>query len=445
MTPQIDMLRPCHWESRAELQLAESVVAPGGASEILRRPRQKNAALRKRKAVATDEDSVETASRGGDPSQAYMEGTLQQKRRCRRVLERVVRNLKLLTSAQRRKFVEGALSHPQRLALRQFMERQRLKQDQAVETLAQCAQLAATQLDENPRRAAVQRLVLGQDHASNAELEPSRGLGCHVKGGHRFYFASLAIDWLVLRSKSRRCKSEALAHLRFLRAIRHHVQAGQGSFEQRVRHAVQVVLQDTAAQQPHEYSKLVSDITLTVRVAASFWVGCDLHTPAYTLAELEGLLSAWRALRLARGTPGMGGRGTLSHMTPQQATETWTRTRGAYLSICASRGRCVRQVTARLVAMEALRAAKVEKWRQQREVAALSQLDMLVARWPGRHTAPCAASPAGATRAHASRRGRLRTERPAGLTRPRCVAPSRSIAGSSFRGVHPAGEEIMQG
>lgn len=252
----------------------------------------------------------------------------------------------------------------------------------------------------------------------------SRGIAHSIKGGIRFYYASMCFDSLILRCRATRCYEEAEEQHAALLAIQQHAMCwSERPFEARMRSAVEAVLEERK-----ERGDLDIGLTCCVRVAATWWLGRDLLTPLRPATGLEEVLCEWRRLRLARGRPKVGGAGLLYQHPLHEIGVMWEKLRKEYLSICANLGTDVRAVASRLdkwtkarephrhqqtlrwetykarrarralqrekaeersaaraVAIEArqLKAMHLQKQAEEsREVAVLGKLEQLLSRWP---------------------------------------------------------------
>mmetsp|Transcript_89666 Transcript_89666/g.171863 ORF Transcript_89666/g.171863 Transcript_89666/m.171863 type:complete len:458 (-) Transcript_89666:138-1511(-) len=253
----------------------------------------------------------------------------------------------------------------------------------------------------------------------------NRGIGTQIKGGVKMYFASLGIDSLVFRCKSRPDREEAVRHLSLLREVRQGISTETpGDFEASVQKAL-----DKALAKQKLGDNMDLGLKICVRVAASWWVGHDLHTPTHGPEEIGSVLAAWRRLRAARGRAHIGGRGILFRHTLSEINSMWTRIREEYLSTWVARGACVQKMSMRLDDLALARAphrlrqvehfeascaarqrrsaacsarrknrerravARLEKQRLRvqrkaamREAKALCALENLIQRWPSRYS-----------------------------------------------------------
>ncbi|CAJ1435258.1 unnamed protein product [Effrenium voratum] len=165
------------------------------------------------------------------------------------------------------------------------------------------------------------------------ECKPRRvpkGLSSKRIRGLSYFFASVGCESLIFRTKAVRSRAEAVSHLEALQRFKCAVHEGRGSLEDRVRAAAGSLMEHQKA----------AGLQISVRSATQHWLGRDLHTPAWRLAELDLALDARRRLQAARGTVLVGGAGLLYQCSVSEATTLWARLRKVYLEVCASVPHC---------------------------------------------------------------------------------------------------------
>eukprot|EP00929_Paragymnodinium_shiwhaense_P119730 TRINITY_DN9162_c0_g1_i2.p1 TRINITY_DN9162_c0_g1~~TRINITY_DN9162_c0_g1_i2.p1 ORF type:complete len:508 (-),score=116.55 TRINITY_DN9162_c0_g1_i2:247-1770(-) len=150
------------------------------------------------------------------------------------------------------------------------------------------------------RRGAAGRCEASQKKDANSHCEEAqRGLLCNVSPstGVRYYNALISIGMLRLASRKCRDREVALRHHEALRAIRLKVAQMAGTFEARVRRAIDEVTRD------HGLCLKELGLRLSVSFWAHRWVAQPLRTPSIPAEDEQGLskaLRAWRSLHDAR-------------------------------------------------------------------------------------------------------------------------------------------------
>lgn len=244
-------------------------------------------------------------------------------------------------------------------------------------------------------------------------------LSSHTKGNAKLYYATVGIDSLVLRCKSRADIQEVTEHQTSLQKIKCRITSRVGDFEARVIEAVSDIEEDRRRSGFSDWG-----LTVSVRVAATWWLGKDLTTPARTSQDIGVALSEWRKFREIRGSPRRGGKGILYHHSLHTISSMWSQLRHVYLNSCGSKGADIKKLSAKLDAKVAQRElhrrtqlrhwaflknkrlcieqhrehrraiiaarcdsrlqrreAKLKKMRLSREKASLNALERLIAKW----------------------------------------------------------------
>mmetsp|Transcript_17078 Transcript_17078/g.31044 ORF Transcript_17078/g.31044 Transcript_17078/m.31044 type:complete len:423 (-) Transcript_17078:111-1379(-) len=96
-------------------------------------------------------------------------------------------------------------------------------------------------------------------------------------------------------------------------------------------------------------------LCFVVSVGAKYWVGKNLTTPRFTIADLKAGVSAWQRLAEARGLAfaGRANRYTILQLSsPCELAAAWSKLRVEYISICTGLGHCQKSVSAKLQELE---------------------------------------------------------------------------------------------
>lgn len=205
-----------------------------------------------------------------------------------------------------------------------------------------------------------------------------RGISHETCRGCHYYTANMGFEWLHLRARRRRSLEQAIDDHIALVAIRARVMsegAGVGvsgilavdaPFEDRLRAAIPQIL-DEHRLSPEEFG-----FDMHVSVPTYHWVGRCLHSPYYSIKDVDLAMEAWRAFRDARGQYGVGGAGLLYRCSPVEAGLIWEQVVRVYIDVWAKRGVEVAVSQKKLHAFE---ASSLQHRCRQRELWERTQLE----------------------------------------------------------------------
>lgn len=244
---------------------------------------------------------------------------------------------------------EGLASEPVREILTEdFANRQSLGSSEFVE------QARSTNLDKHALREECSTTIPGETsaHPKGTGRSKIRGITAERKSKQVWYSAIATIGMIIVTSRKVRDLALALEFLVVLTDLKSRVANvtrcssadGFGLLEESFEKTLSVVSRDHQVDADRDLG-----LRFAISIPTKRWIGLNLQTPWFCLANLACCLRTWRQLRDARGQI-CRGRHNFYKCSPEESWSTWAKIRKAYIG-SLDRVRQV-EVAAKLQALE---------------------------------------------------------------------------------------------